>query len=151
MGVLYLHIHHFYHLVICFEIGSWKSAELGINSKEFDKFFFFQTHFLSFEILVWISLASWIFLESCISLIVKAIFFVNNYSYMFSWRKRHFDAKTITGGKKKAIFIIIFGVNFITYWSHCWRIRDFKLVSRKIGITKRISNNLLKEYLKTRS
>ena len=110
-----------------------------------------SNHFLSFEILVWIFLASWIFLESCISLIVKAIFFVNNYSYMFSWRKRHFDAKTITGGKNEAIFIIIFGVNFITYWSHCWRIRDFKLVSRKIGIIKRISNNLLKEYLKTRS
>ena len=84
---------------------------------------------------------------------VKAIFFINNYSCMFFSRKSHFDAGTITGGKKEAIFITIFGVNFmsyVTYWSYCWRSRDFKpfkLASLKIKLVKQISNNLLREYI----
>ena len=43
----------------------------------------------------------------------KAIFFINNYSYMFSWRESDLDSKTITCGKKEVIFITIFGVNFM--------------------------------------
>ena len=72
---------------------------------------------------------------------------------MFSWRKTHFDGKTITDGKKEAIFITIFGVNFmsyVTYWSYYWKIWDFKffkLASRKIGIVKRISNSLVKKSI----
>ena len=46
---------------------------------------------------------------------VKAIFFINNYSYMLFSRKSHFDARAITSGKKEAIFITIFGVNFMSY------------------------------------
>ena len=53
-------------------------------------------HFLSFEILVWISLASWVYLESCISLMLK------QYSILTTTRtcspeESHFDAKTSTG------------------------------------------------------
>lgn len=112
-----------------------------------------SNHFLSLEILVCISLVSWIFFWELYFIDVKAISFINNYSYMFSWRKSRFDAKAITGRKTETISITIFGVNFMSYVtcsSYFWRIQEFKsfkLASRNIGIVKQISISLLKEYI----